>query len=184
MTILDTHTATSLNESIKRKLSWSVTQQTAQQLTHSTQHTHTTSSKYRHNRRHAEWGIHIFKPWFWTPFKWFQSGFIIIYTSVLYKHEYWGCGSVDATNIPNWMRHCYVSFYFCCYNRCQQAPSRGSPPPPYDSSTRPLLQSCYSLQLGSICSPIPPLPLILLPYIITVFLLLLLLLFLLFSTLS
>lgn len=59
------------------------------------------------------------------------------------------------------MRHCYVSFYFCCYNRCQQAPSRGSPPPPYESSTRPLLQSCYSLQLGSICSPIPPLPLIL-----------------------
>jgi hypothetical protein len=67
------------------------------------------------------------------------------------------------------MRHCYVSFYFCCYNRCQQAPSRGSPPPPYDSSTRPLSQSCYTLQLGKICSPIPPLPLILLPYIITVF---------------
>jgi len=77
------------------------------------------------------------------------------------KHEYWGCGSVDATNIPNWMRHCYVSFYFCCYNRWQQAPSPGSPPPPYESSTRPFLQSCYTLQLGSICSPIPPLPLIL-----------------------
>jgi hypothetical protein len=59
------------------------------------------------------------------------------------------------------MRHCYVSLYFCCYNRCQQAPSRGSPAPPYDSSTRALLQSCYTLQLGSICSPIPPLPLIL-----------------------
>jgi hypothetical protein len=46
------------------------------------------------------------------------------------------------------------------------------------------LQSWYTLQLGSICSPIPPLPLILVRIIINVFLLLLLLLFLLFSTLS
>lgn len=84
-----------------------------------------------------------------------------LHIGVVWSTNIWGCGSVDATNIPNWMRHCYVSFYFCCYNRWQQAPSPGSPPPPYESSTRPLLQSCYTLQLGSICSPIPPLPLIL-----------------------
>jgi hypothetical protein len=102
MTILDPHTATSLNESIKgkRKLSWSVTEQVAHQLAHSTQHTHTTSSRYRHNRRHAEWGIHIFKSWFWTPFKWFQSGFIIIYTSVLFEARIFGV-------VGRWMRRTY-----------------------------------------------------------------------------
>jgi len=158
------HTATSLNESIKRKLKpicyWTSCASTS---TFNAAHPHdqqpgtdTTEDMRNEEFISSSHGSELL-----------LNGFSLGSSSsssthrCCFKHEYWGCGSVDATNIPNWMRHCYVSLYFCCYNRCQQAPSRGSPAPPYNSSTRALLQSCYTLQLGSICSPIPPLPLIL-----------------------
>ncbi len=186
MTILDPHTATSLNESIKRKrkLSWSVTEQVAHQLAHSTQHTHTTSSRYRHNRRHAEWGIHILKPWFWTPFKWFQSGFIIIYTSVLFEARILGLwvGGCDEHTELNAALLCL--FLFLLLQSMTTSSCAWLAPAALWILHSPALAillypATWKYLFTHTTAAINPGP-----NIITVFLLLLLLLFLLFSTLS